>query len=90
VPAREIAKRLGRTYDAVMLRAKQLKISVRIYGEGHHKARHSDAIVEEARRLHEEGEKPRAIAKRLGVPYQTIGSFVGYNRCLGPPIEYYF
>ena len=66
------------------------KISLILYGERHPAAKYSDALVEEARILHDEGIAPKAIAERLGVPRGTIRSFVEYKHRLGPPSEYYF
>jgi hypothetical protein len=86
-----IAERLGtRTRAAVIARGRLLHISLMSYGEHHPAAKYSDALVEQARTLHDEGIKPRAIAEQLGIPVGAVKSFVYYQHRLGPPVEYYF
>jgi DNA-binding CsgD family transcriptional regulator len=91
VPAQEIAERLGRPSRAtVIAKARQLGISLRLYGERSPVAKHSDAVVEQIRDLHDEGLSKRAIARRLGLPRRSVRDYVDYRARLGPPIEYYF
>lgn len=80
----EIARRLGRTPAAVKARARILKISLLLHGEKHPAAKYSDYQVELARRMYDEGLRPRAISRVLDVPESTIGSFVRYQHRLGP------
>ena len=80
----EIASRIGRTREAVKTRARTLKISLLLHGEKHPAAKYSDYQVELARRMYDEGLKPRAISRVLDMPESTIGSFVRYQHRLGP------
>jgi hypothetical protein len=90
VSVTEIAERLGRTINATKYKAHQLKVNLILYGERHPGTKQSDALVEQARILYDEGLMPKAIALRLGIPYSTAKYFVEYRVRLGPPIEYYF
>ena len=47
-------------------------------GESHHKARHPDAIVREARRLKGSGLGYKRIARTLGVPVPTVVDWCTY------------
>jgi DNA-directed RNA polymerase specialized sigma24 family protein len=79
----EIAERLGRTKEAVRSRARTLKISLICYGERHPGAKYSDQMVEFARRMYEEGLKPRAIARVLDMPVGSVKDYVYYRGRLG-------
>jgi DNA-binding transcriptional regulator YiaG len=49
-------------------------------GETHHRARHSDATVERARKLREEDRLSyQAIGLLLGVPWRTVADWVNYR-----------
>lgn len=49
-------------------------------GEGHHRARYSDATVERARQLYEEeGLGCTWISRMLGVPWRTVVDWVQYR-----------
>lgn len=85
-----IAERLGRTYAAVKTRGRMLNISLICYGERSHSAKHSDALVEQARTLYDKGLRPTEIALQLGIPRRSIQHYVYYTKRLGPPIEYYW
>jgi hypothetical protein len=89
VPCKEIAARLGRTCQAVMSKAQSMKLSLKLYGERSPQAKYSDAFVEQARTLYDEGVKPKAIAARLSIPYYRVQAFVYYRDRLGSPIEHY-
>ena len=80
----EIASRLGRTPAAVKARAKHLRVCLIVRGEKHPNAKYSDYQVELARRMYDEGLRPRAISRVLDVPEGAIGSFVYYKARLGP------
>ncbi len=79
----EIVQRLGRTPAAVKARAHALKISLILHGERHPGAKYSDLMVELARRMHDEGLKPRAIARVLDIPEGSVKSYVYYKARLG-------
>lgn len=90
MPARMIAERIGRNFAATRVKARQLRIGLTCYGEHCSWAKYSNALVEEARSLHDEGIGATEIAKRLGVPLSSIEDYIYYRRRLGPLIEYYF
>jgi hypothetical protein len=90
VPPKEIAARVGRTHRATREKARRLGVALQLYGEIHHVAKYSDALVEEARTMYDEGLGPTAIAKQLGIPLGAVQTFIYYKWRLGPPIEYYF
>jgi len=48
-------------------------------GEGHHRARYSDAVVHRARDLHNQGVGYRAIGKQLGIPFRTVADWCRYD-----------
>lgn len=48
-------------------------------GETHHRARHSAQTVETARQMRDGGASYGAIAKALGVPWNTVRSWVTYR-----------
>jgi hypothetical protein len=53
-------------------------------GEGHHRARYSDALVDRARALREdEGLSYEAIGLLLGVPWRTVVDWVTYRTRYG-------
>jgi len=89
VPARVIAERIGRTHPVVKARAHLLKIDLRLFGERCPWAKHSDAVVEQARTLHDEGMGPEAIARHLNIPRSSVRNFIYYQSRLGPPVERY-
>lgn len=76
----EIAKELGRTRISVIHKARNLKISLLLKGELCSWAKYPDATVERAREMHDEGIKPKAISKELGVPYWNVCDFIYYKR----------
>lgn len=45
-------------------------------GEGHHNARHPDAVVDQARAMRAAGATHRAIAAALGVPHPTVTAWL--------------
>lgn len=79
----QLAQRLGRSSDAVKKRAVRLGVSLRKHGERCAHAKYSNAVVEQARGLHEAGVMPREISRRLGVPYWNVCDFVYFKRGLG-------
>lgn len=60
------------------VRQRQVKVSIlsaithKAAGDSHSQCKHKDATVAEARRLHKEGMSRGEIARRTGVPYQTL------------------
>ena len=48
-------------------------------GERHHASRHSNATVERARVLHDEGLGYRRIAQQLGISHNTIEDWCSYR-----------
>lgn len=76
--AAQIGLMLGRTTNAVHQRAYRLKVSLQKCGDADYRTKYSDAVVEQARRLHEEGIGPAEISQRLGVPYASIKQFMYY------------
>lgn len=83
----EIAQQLGRTPAAVKARARNLRINLIVHGERHPRAKYSDLMVELARRMHDEGLKPRAISRVLDIPEGSVKSYVYYKARLGPCVE---
>lgn len=77
--ATKIGQALGRSVDSVTHRCRGLGVSLTKSGENHSQCRHSDAVVEMARRLHESGHGPKWIAGELGMPLRTVKSVVYYQ-----------
>lgn len=75
-----IATHLGRTLDGVKHAAKRYGIRLRKFGENCPNARYSDELIEQARRLHETGVGPRAIAKQLGINEWTLRAALYYRQ----------
>jgi hypothetical protein len=48
-------------------------------GEGHQRATASDALVREARRLHEAGNGYRTIGRILNIPWRTVADWCRYE-----------
>jgi DNA invertase Pin-like site-specific DNA recombinase len=48
-------------------------------GQRHHRARYPDAVVEQARTLHDRGMSRAGIARHLGVPYHTLRDWLEYR-----------
>ena len=52
---------------------------MRKHGDNHHRTRHSDATVERARTMHDEGIKPTLISNELGISLDTINDWIYYR-----------
>lgn len=76
----EIGVALGRTREAVMHRARVLKISLLKTGDAAPNTKYSDALIENARQLHDQGYGPRWIAKRLEINERTLKSALYYQQ----------
>lgn len=48
-------------------------------GQQHHRARYSNALVESARQMHDDGASRREIARALGVPDNTVRDWLDYR-----------
>lgn len=70
----EIAAAQGRGADGVKHAARRRGIALRKCGELCPNARYSDALIEKARVLHEQGYGPRWISKRLEINEHTLRS----------------
>lgn len=57
----------------------QYNDNLRHYGESNPKARHSDATVEKARQMYDDGMRRVDIARELGVPYFSLGDWLKYR-----------
>lgn len=80
--ARQMARVLGRTVNAVHQRAYLLKVPLQKAGDRDYRTKYSDVVVEAARTMHEAGAGPKAIARDLGVPEGSVRSFIYYRgRC---------
>lgn len=77
--AKQLAKVLGRSVHAVHQRAYRKRVRLQKAGDADFRTKYSDAVVEQARKLHEAGVGPRAIARRIGVPEGSVRSFVYYR-----------
>ena len=78
--SKEIAAALGRTRDAVMHRARVLRISLLKTGDAAPNTKYSDALIEKARQLHDQGYGPRWIAKRLEINECTLRAALYYRQ----------
>lgn len=80
---RRIADLMGRTEFSVYHRVKALGLSLRKNGDAHWNTIHSEAYVELARTLHEEGHAPSRIRERLGINKGTLDGILYYGHRLG-------
>ena len=80
VNSREIGDRIGRSMSAVRWQAGQLGISLRCYGERHHKAKYPDALVLDILDLHDSGIGIKPLARMTGVGRGAIARFVNGTR----------
>lgn len=78
----QIGQALGRSQRSVWCRAQRLGVRLQKEGERRHGCRWSDAQVERARSLHDEGYGPARISRAIGVPVNAIKNFVHYRRRL--------
>lgn len=77
--AKQMARVLGRTPNAVHQRAYLLKVPLQKAGDRDSRTKYPDEVVEAARAMHEEGAGPKAIARDLGVPEGSVRSFIYYR-----------
>lgn len=84
----QIAEQLGRTNTQVKYAAASRGISLKLYGERAPGAKYSNALVEQARDLHDAGVKPKRIAEMIGMPYWAVCDAVYYKRGIGYAIEH--
>lgn len=79
----QIGQSIDRSERAVFIRAQRLGVRLQKEGDRRPGHRWSDAVVEQARCLHDEGKGPAYIAKALGIPRNTVRAFVHYRYRLG-------
>jgi DNA-binding transcriptional regulator YiaG len=72
---------------------RQVKVSIlsaithKAAGESHSQCKHKDSTVAEVRRLHKEGMSRGEIARRTGVPYQTLMDWLNGRSRVVPKIK---
>lgn len=72
LPAKSIAELLGRDHRALVQRARCLGVSLQLRGERHHRAKHPDAAVNQALRLHARDVPAESIASHTGLPLRYV------------------
>lgn len=77
--AKQLARSLGRTPNAVHQRAYRLRVRLQKAGDLDYRTKYPDRDVEQARALHESGMPPSEIARKTGIPIGSIKSFVYYR-----------
>ena len=77
--AKQIARALGRTSNAVHQRAHLLHIPLQKAGDRDYRTKYPDTVVERARALHEAGLTPSEITRATGVPIGSVKSFIYYR-----------
>jgi hypothetical protein len=83
----EIAQLLGRSRTSVKAKAKHMGISLRKWGENHHRCKHSAGAVESARIAHERGKTPRQIAAEEGLPLATVAAWCYFRQRTEDPAQ---
>jgi hypothetical protein len=78
--AAEIGAKLMRSLHSVKHRARRLGISLFKHGDCNPDTRYSDALIEQARQMHDGGHGPRYIAKELGINEWTLRSALYYRQ----------
>lgn len=53
----------------------------------HHRAKVKPEIVEEARKLHEEGESPKELARRYQVSINTLNDWIYYRTRINTDLQ---
>lgn len=76
---RKIADSLGRTTRGVREKARELKINHGQIGEANRNVKYSDNDVDLCRALHEEGIKPRIIARKMEMPIKAVYAIVYFR-----------
>ena len=84
--ADEIAQVLGRPKGGVQGKALLMGISLMMWGEKHHRARHPDSAVEFARQLYEKGWSVRKIAAKYKWPVPTVQAWCYLRQRTGIPL----
>ena len=79
-----IAAVLDRTSDAVKHRARRIGVSLKKCGDNAPNVKYSDALIEAARQLHDQGYGPRWIASRLNINEWTLRSALYYRQRTRP------
>lgn len=72
--AADIGALIGRTRDSVKYRAIRIGVALTKYGDAAPNTRYSDALIEQARQMHEGGHGPRYISRELGINEHTLRS----------------
>ncbi len=67
----ELAAKLGRSARSVQLRAAYIGVSLARFGDRHHAAKVTDAQIEHARTLSDDGLSGAEIARRLALPIHS-------------------
>lgn len=80
----QIGAMLGRGAGSVRMRVVTLGISLRKVGDAHPNTRYSDALVEQARRMYEDGHKPARIGRELGMGPRKVADLVAFRCRLQP------
>ena len=80
----QIGLRLGRSVDAVKHRARRIGVSLTKCGDAAPNTRYSDALIEQARQMHDAGHGPRYISRELGINEFTLRSALYYCQRLRP------
>ena len=76
LPAQAIADLLKRDRRAVVQRARCIGVKLMLRGERHHRAKHPDAAVNAALRLHARDVPVESIASRTGLPPRYVRRLV--------------
>ncbi len=87
IPAREIARRLGRTLASVNGKAHCKGWNLWTFGQRNPNAKYPDAAVECSRRLHEHGWSAGRISKTYGWPKAVVESWIYYRARRNDPVK---
>lgn len=75
----ELAIALERPKKAVAYKAAKMGLSLRLMGERHHSAVHSNADVELCRQLSDAGLSAAVIAEKMEIPESTVWRIVTFK-----------
>lgn len=81
--ASEIAQIIGRSVGGVEGKAQGMGISLMLWGEKHHRAKHPDSAVEFARKLYENGWSVRKISAKYKWPLPTVQAWCYFKQRTG-------
>ena len=84
--AEEIAQLLGRPKSGVQGKALIMGISLMMWGEKHHRAKHPDSAVEFARTLYDKGWSVRKIAAEYKWPLPTVQAWCYFKQRTNDPV----